>query len=224
MIIKNISPYPKRLDDLGKYLMPGEQCDLGEFTTKQLEECFSLQEAFRKGELLNIGVSGPVNPDARLRAARSRILANGPAQPLIPVLGEEKDPRFESPTHNRADHVEPEETHYRQFHDERPEHPTTVGRPTGIISKDALGIVSVTPVFTPPVEPEPVRPAIELEFPTITPERIREIMSQRCISFRTNGKKCKRWAVKGYEYCINHMPKKLREEYKSQKKQQFFHD
>jgi hypothetical protein len=223
MIIKNISPYPKRINDLGKYLMPGEQCDLSEFTQKQRDDSHALQEAFRKGEFICIGM-GTQSPDARLRAARARILANGPAQPLLPVLGEDPDPRFEAPTHNRAEHVEMKETHYRQLHDERPQHPTTINRPTGMITKDALGIVSVTPVFTPPKEPESTRPAIEIEFPTITPERIREIQSQRCISFRTNGKKCKRWTIKGYEYCASHLPKKLLKEYKEKKKKNFFHE
>lgn len=224
MIIKNISPYPKRLDDLGKYLMPGEQCDLSEFTQKQRDDCVVLQEAFRKGEFICVGVGHQNNPDARLRAARARILANGPAQPLLPILGEEKDPRLEAPTHNRAEHITEEKTLYRQSHDERPKAPTTVERITGAITKDALGVISVIPTSVPKKEPESVRPAIELEFPTVTPERIREIMAQKCISFRTNGKKCKRWAVKGYEYCINHMPKKLLEQYKAQKKQQFFRD
>lgn len=219
MIIKNIAPYLKQLPSLGKQLMPGEECDLSEFTQKQRDNCVELQEGFRKGEFVCIGIGQrDRNPQARLREAKARLLHQG-EQPLIEV---ERGRRPAEPEPQRADISEVTPV----YETPRPR-PTSSTKPTmkipeGIMEQNEQGGISYRPLSrsTPELESEP-EPA-NVESPTITPDRIRQIMSQRCISFKSNGRKCRAWAVRGYEYCITHMPEELKREYKKQKKQQFF--
>ncbi len=218
MIVKNISPYPRPLTGLGDaFLMPGEQADLSQYSQQERDDCVPLQEAFRKGELICIGMGYKGNPEKRLEEAKERILKTQAHQPLVPVLAEDQLFEFDPASPSKAEHLEP------IYDSKRPEPPKIVDEFRGFITKDERGVVAIHSFPERPQRSEPEPTQIVLpEQPTITPERIREIMSQRCISFRTNSKKCKRWAVKGYEYCVNHMPKKMLEEYKAKKKQQFF--
>ena len=225
MIVKNICPFPKHLRSLGdKYLMPGEECDLSNFTQKERDSCVELQESFRKGEFICIGM-GQQGRQARLEAARTRALNSGPAQPLIPVVsgarvtdGDEEEVQIlDKPEDNRDD-----PRYYRSPNIQEVEPVTRA--PTSIIEVNKQGMISVQPLPTPRSEPKSEPEPLQIETPTITSERIQEIMAQRCISFRSNGKKCKRWSVKGYEYCISHLPKKLSKEYKEKKKKDFFHE
>ena len=236
MIIKNISPHPKSLVNLNKFLMPGDECDIGEFTQKQRDDCVELQEGFRKGELVCIGFGhrANYNPRVRLQAAKERIQKGGATQPLVPVMGgdrtifnvseEMNQTRAVSP--DKAQYIERKPATYRNSEIKRPDPPQMTEGPIGIIEKDERGIFTVKPLPTKQqLEPKlELNPTSSVKSPTITSDRIREIMAQRCISFCTNGSKCKRWTVTGYEYCIQHMPKKLLEDYKNKKKQQFFKD
>lgn len=219
MIIKNISPYPRQLTGLGdSFLMPGEQVDLSQYSQQDRDDCVPLQEAFRKGELICIGVGRQGAPEQRLEQARERILSRGADQPLVPVFGNDRRLfEFDATGANPDERLEP------VYQSERPEPVPVIERVDGIVTRDEQGVVAVHPFpeMTRRTEPEPIE-VILPEQPTITPERIREIMSQRCISFRTNGQKCKRWAIRGYEYCVNHLPKDLMKEYKEKKKQHFF--
>ena len=201
--------------------MPGEQVDLGGYSRKEQEGCIPLQEALRKGEFICIGL-GIGHREKRLEDAKRRILRSQAQQPLVPVFSEESEPDFDPASVSRAETIQPviERFHY---HETRPNPVETVDKFEGMITMDESGIMAIHNFPAPfqRAKPDPTKPVLP-EQPTITPERIREIMSQRCISFRTNGKKCKRWAVLGYEHCVDHMPKKTRQEYKAKKKQGFF--
>lgn len=238
MIVKNICPYPKVLKDLGnKHLMPGEECDLSSFTQKERDNCVELQEGFRKGELICIGMNPkePLDHNARLRIARARILQNGPPQPLMEVPKAQRISSREiskldlvtNPSEKNQEDLEelPERPKFTDRASKRPV-PSIFDQPTGIMERDQWGrmVVRPLPVSKPTPKSEPQPEFTPDKRPTITPDRIREIMAQKCISYRTDGKKCKRWAVNGSEYCITHMPAEEREKYKQQKKQQFFKD
>lgn len=197
--------------------MPGEQADLGGYSQQERDDCVSLQEAFRKGELICIGM-GVGNRGKRLENARHRVLNQ---QPLVPVFSDESESSF-SPNPVEYETLEPE---MEDFHPQniRSNPVEIVDKFEGMMTMDESGVMAIHNLPDPfkRAAPEPANPVLP-EQPTITPERIREIMNQRCISFRNNGKKCKRWSVTGYEYCIDHMPEKMREEYKAKKKQNFF--
>ena len=235
MIVKNISPYLVKLPGLGnKNLMPGEESDLSSFTQKQKDDCVELQEGFRRGELICVGVGqNQQDPDARLRMARARI-QSGQSQPLIEVQ------RGRRPSASRLDEVT-NPTLQDEIMEETPAFsppksvpivqrrpvPKLFQEPMGIMEKDKHGNLVVRPVPPPyhrkeVAEPAVVIPKFNEDSPRITPERIKEIWAQKCISYRTNGQKCKRWATKGSEYCEQHMPAEQKEQRKKSKKQDFF--
>jgi hypothetical protein len=234
LIVKNISPYPVKLTGLGnKTLMPGEESDLSSFTQHQKDNCVELQEGFRRGELICIGIGrqNQQEPDAHLRIARARIQENQP-QPLIEVPRGRRIPNslLDQVTNPTIQDETTEET--SAFPPPKP--PPIVNRrpvpkifqePTGIMENDRRGNLVVRPV--PPPKPreeaaEPSKVVPKTDSPKITPERIKEIWAQRCISFRTNGQKCRRWATKESEYCEQHMPAEEKERRKKSKKQDFF--
>jgi hypothetical protein len=240
MIVKNISPYPKTFKGLGnKQLMPGEECDFSSFSQKERDNCEDLQEGFRKGELICIGIGhqDTKNLDGKMRMARARAAQVGALQPLIEVqrgqrispnrvskLDEVRNPtsrdenREEPPISSPFSGVKPLS---------RPVRPTPkiFDKPTGVIERNSSGITTIRPLQTPQVEvlptlrPEPVK---EKSPPIITPDRVREIWAQRCISFRTNGQKCRRWAARGSTYCTAHMPEEERKRRKQDIKAAFF--
>jgi hypothetical protein len=233
VIIKNISPYPKTLKGLGKQLMPGDECDLSGFPQKARDDCEELQEGFRKGELICIGM-GHQDVDAKMRTARARAMQNGPPQPLIEVQRGQRIPpsriskldEVRNPTARDENHEEPliSRPSLGVKPPSRRPIPKMFDKPTGAMERDEHGAMTIRPLpkkeVLPTLRPEPIEK--KKSSPTITPERIREIMAQTCISFRTNGQKCRRWAVHGYEYCTAHMPKELMEKHKKEKKDQFF--
>jgi len=240
MIIKNISPYPKILKDLGnKHLMPGEEYDLSNFGQKERDNCYELQESFRKGELICIGMGQQesIEASARLRIARARVLQDNPQQPLIEVQRGRRvssniiPSKLNEVSGSLNDGEEQQKSPVLgNFHNKNmPRRPVvkTFDKPLGAIEKDQHGAVIVRPSSSSSkVEVSPVD-LIGLSKPStssITPDRIREIWSLKCISFRTNGQKCKRWAAKNSQYCINHMPAEEKERRKKEKRQQFFGD
>jgi hypothetical protein len=225
MIIKNICPYPKQLKTLGNlYLMPGEQADISKFTQEERNSCIELQEGFRKGEFICVGVGQNEGHDvsARLRLARSRVLEKGAKQPLVVAEARDRLEHGEAKSLSRSEHLEKVPPKYK-YRDEQKRPETRTGSPTGMVGHDR-GVTFVTPLDAPRPQrpqPPPAQPSPR-QTPIITPERAQEILSRICISTRNNGKKCRRSAVTGYEYCMNHMPKEILEEYKRRKKDAFF--
>lgn len=226
MIVKNICPYPKQLKSLGNlYLMPGEQHDISTFSQKERDGCIELQECFRKGELICVGVGkedrGEI--DSKLRIARSRVLEKGARQPLMPIESfYVVEPVEAMPSHNKGDYIDQQKPQYR-YGEERQE-TQIVDKPQGII-KQYRGVTYIEPIIASKITPSvPLSSSLSssIENPTITPERMRQIQSQTCISFCNNGKKCKRRALTGYEYCVTHLPKEQMAQYKAKRKEMFF--
>jgi len=202
MIVKNISITIQEFPGLGGLrLMPGEQQDISNFSQRERDNSYELQEAFRKGDLICIGVGKSDRPDIdpKMRVARARFMEKIEEQPLLDDRHEQK----ETLTH------EDERTGV-----------TIIDNPHAFITMNEEGVTQVQHIVPPPKTPPPPKPPVE--HPTITPERAREILSQQCLGTRTNGRECRRRAVKGYEHCLVHMPPEIKAEYKRRKKQQFF--
>lgn len=206
MIVKNISATIQSFSELdGLQLLPGAQQDISSFSQKQRDNCFDLQDAFRKGELICIGVGVHDRPDVdpKMRVARARFMEKLENDPLID-----------------RDQISYED----ETHEDRRTGVTIVDQPApSLITKNQHGATEVHH-FDPPEPPAPPPPppsAPKIEHPTITPERAREILSKKCIGTKTNGRACKRWACKGFEYCSMHMPEDLRVKYKEMKTKEF---
>jgi len=218
-----------------KNLLPGEECDLSSFTQKEKDDCVELQDGFRCGELICIGIGHQdrQDVDTHLRMARARI-RNGQSQPLIEVQ------RGRRPSASLLDEVV-NPTMRNEIVEETPtfsspKPPPIVQRrpsprlfqePTGIMEVDSQGCVVMRPVTPLKPKEEKVKPVVAVsnpkaDSPRVTPERIKEIWAQKCISYRTNGQKCKRWATTNSEYCEHHMPAEEKERRKKLKKQDFF--
>jgi len=202
--------------------MPGEQHDISTFSQKERDSCVELQESFRKGELICVGIGkedhGAV--DSKLRVARARVLEKCARQPLMPIESfYEGEPAETLSSHNKAEYIGSGKPQYR-YGEERRE-PQIVDKPQGIV-KQHRGITYIEPIGGAKTVSPPSLPPSPIENPTITPERIRQIMSQTCISVCNNGKKCKRRAMIGYEHCATHLPKEQMAAYKAKKKEMFF--
>ena len=87
--------------------MPGEQADLSQYSQQERDDCAPLQEAFRKGELICIGMGYKGNPEKRLEEAKERILKTQAHQPLVPVLAEDRPFEFDPASPSKAEHLEP---------------------------------------------------------------------------------------------------------------------
>jgi len=202
--------------------MPGEQHDISTFSQKERDGCIELQESFRKGELICVGIGkedrGEI--DSKLRIARARVLEKGARQPLMPVESfYEVEPAEALPSHSKGEYIEQEKPQYRYGEERRA--PQIVEKPQGIV-KQHRGITYIEPIGGAKLAPPPPSLPPPIENPTITPERMRQIMAQTCISVCNNGKKCKRRAMIGYEHCATHLPKERMAEYKAKKKEMFF--
>ena len=230
MIIKNIAPYPKEVKALKISLLPGQESDISQFSPKERQDCFELQEAFRKGEFICIGVGqhDRESPSVEARAQRAfsqgthgrqplaAYKTSGPPGPLKREFDDLSEPR---PVSREV----PVEQALRYHRDKRGV--KCIDKMSGIIERDARGITSIRSVEPIPTLPKATKPPVEeppVPLPTISRERARElIMSSRCVGICSNGRQCKRRPVTGYEYCVLHMPKELQEEYKRQKQQAF---
>lgn len=205
MIIKNISPVIKAFPELNNLqLMPGEQQDISQFSQKERDNCFVLQDAFRKAEVICIGIGQHDRPDVdvKMRLARARYMQKAEDEPVLDREWEDEEVYIE------------ERTGVKIIQNPAP----------ATITQNVHGVTEVH-YFEPPVKshtPEPSSSTFPTEHPTLTPERVREILSKKCIGTKTNGRACKRWACKGFEYCVIHMPEDLRKKYKQMKKEEFF--
>lgn len=185
-------------------LMPGEQQDISQFSQKERDNCFALQDAFRKAEVICIGIGQHDRPDvdAKMRLARARYMQKAEDEPILDREWEDEEVYTEA------------RTGVKVIQNSAP----------AVVTQNEHGMTEVH-YFEPPIPESPPSspPSPEsTEHPTITPERAREILSKKCIGTKTNGRACKRWACKGFEYCIIHMPEDLRKKYKQMKKEEFF--
>lgn len=240
MIIKNISPYPKAIGGLNIKLMPGQEVDISKFEQKQRDECFDLQEGFRKGELVCIGIGRQDKGNLTHEQRAQRAFANGsrPNQNTIRVERTFKMDvmdEWEQP-HAAAAAEQPLTTEYksttRYGHNKRPK-VEEIEQIDGIVEISPQGgaVVRSFDKGPPPPPmagkrkehiPVELRP---IEHKEISKERARELLrASQCISFCKNGRRCRSRPVTGYEYCFRHMPEDVEKEYKEKKKQAFFKD
>lgn len=227
MIIKNIAPYSKEIKSIKLYLMPGQEADISEYSAKQRQDCFELQEAFRKGEFICVGVGrndrAAPSTEARAKSAFSQG-AHG-AQPYIKITPEYIPSLEGSETIHRRYEASDEDKVASTVKYGRRERKETqqATRPDGILERDPHGVVGIRPIERIPTLPKNREEPKPVELPTITRERAREIITaSQCIGIGSSGHRCKRRPVTGYEYCIMHMPKNVREEYRNKKTRSFF--
>lgn len=236
MIVKNISPIPITLSGLGRSLMPGEQADLSEYDQKKRDECFELQDAFRKGDMIcvGVGVHDRTPPDAQTKVYRA--YKHSPNDPQVEIQAVFKPSLDGSEViHRRYEPEKPEiERVYKYDHQDRPIQHEFEPSSRDIVTVDQHGITTLDPVaFVIPdstIVPQPYQPNTlpdpkSVEIPSITPEQAQEAMKSRyCIGTRTNGKKCSKRPIIGYDYCSTHMPEDIKQEYYNKKKGEFFKD
>lgn len=209
--------------------MPGDQEDLSRFSQKERDDCSELQEAFKRGDLICVGISPHVSSTGRLRAAKARLLQTGAKQPLTPVNAtmdledEERDLEFSDRTKSKLDEVQPTKPMYKYGREksgaEVVEAPTT-----SIVSQSNTGIVSISAIPGRDKKKKPGRKktAIEKQTVTITPERAKEIINSVCRGVTDKNKACQNPPVAGYPYCVHHMPPDMLKEYRQKKEQRFF--
>jgi hypothetical protein len=105
MIIKNVSPHIHDFTSLNIRLMPGDQVDISHIDYQRQKNCFELQEAFKRGDLVCLGVT-QVGSVGSLDSAKNRILREGAQQKLLTI--EATDPALRHRTDNT------EEERYRK--------------------------------------------------------------------------------------------------------------